>query len=96
MSKKRAVSLNSVPPEIIEHILIAAVADGDAESVASVSATCKYLFEIVYETLDHHLWRSLFCTTFDDPRRLKLRVHASDGNVAPYLRSPRSRPPCRC
>ncbi|KAH9896104.1 hypothetical protein C8Q73DRAFT_466138 [Cubamyces lactineus] len=75
---RKRVSLDSVPPEVIEYILITAVAGGDAESVASVATTCKYLFEIVYETLDSHLWRSLFCTTFDDPRRLVLQVYASD------------------
>ena len=84
----KRVSLDSLPPEVIEYILITAVAAGDAESVAAVAATCKYLFEIVYDTLDSHLWRSLFCTTFDDPRRLVLQGHVSDGSVIVFTMVP--------
>ncbi|KAI9062526.1 hypothetical protein FKP32DRAFT_800490 [Trametes sanguinea] len=63
-------SLDTLPPEIIENILILAAGSGDSSCIASIAATCKHLFSIVYRATDRHLWRSLFRTTFDDPRSL--------------------------
>ncbi|KAI8968635.1 hypothetical protein BD414DRAFT_504186 [Trametes punicea] len=66
----RKASLDTLPSEILENILIVVVAIGDAESVAAVASTCKALFNTVYRATDKHLWRSFFCITFDDPRIL--------------------------
>ncbi|KAI0667160.1 hypothetical protein C8Q78DRAFT_1054166 [Trametes maxima] len=65
------VTLLSLPNEVIESILVICAEKGHPESVAAVSGTCRYLFNIVYRTIDQHLWRSLFLTTFDDSRALR-------------------------
>ncbi|KAJ6604246.1 hypothetical protein DFH09DRAFT_1018232 [Mycena vulgaris] len=57
------MSLLRLPPELIEQILVEAVASGDANIVAAVSACCRLLHDLV-----HTIWRDLFLTVFDDPR----------------------------
>lgn len=66
-------AFSNLPHELVEEILIACVANNDVASVAAVAATSHRLYSIVYHTTDHHLWRSLFLTLFDDPRELDRR-----------------------
>ncbi|KAI9056274.1 hypothetical protein FKP32DRAFT_1586153 [Trametes sanguinea] len=67
------LSLQTLPTEILEDIIVAVVASGSAETVAAVAATCRNMFNAVYKAEDQHLWRSIYRTIFDDPRNLRGR-----------------------
>lgn len=66
-----SVSLFSIPPELIEKTLIICAQQGSPASIAAFSQTCRYYHAMIYQTSDHHLWREIFLTTFDDPRPLR-------------------------
>ncbi|KAI0641604.1 hypothetical protein C8Q79DRAFT_988118 [Trametes meyenii] len=61
-------TLLSLPNEVLESILVACAEEGHPETIAAVAGVCNHLFNLVYRTSDQHLWRSLFLTTFDEPR----------------------------
>ncbi|KAF9814270.1 hypothetical protein IEO21_05209 [Rhodonia placenta] len=63
-------TLISIPLELVENILVYCVADGSSSSIASLASTCRALRVVIYNASDHHLWRRIFLTTFDDPRKL--------------------------
>ncbi|KAM5532007.1 hypothetical protein V8D89_014341 [Ganoderma adspersum] len=67
--------LLSLPAELLESILIFCSAEGHPSSVGALAHVCRQLRTLVYDAPDHHLWRTLFLTSFDDPRLL-----ASDVN----------------
>lgn len=69
-------SFSTLPDEVVEEILINCAAGNDAASIAAVAATCRRLRSIIYESTDHHLWRSLFLVLFDDPREIEGRATA--------------------
>lgn len=69
---------SNIPDELVEEILIACVANDNATSIAAVAATCRRLYSIIYDAMDHHLWRSLFLTLFDDPRGLDRRPSSGE------------------
>jgi hypothetical protein len=60
--------LLTIPVEIMEYILALLAADGEPYAIAALAATCRLLYNMVYESPDSHLWREIFLTTFDDPR----------------------------
>lgn len=47
------------------------------EDVARFSQVCKAAHALVYQSLDSHLWRELFCAAFDDPRATACLVTGS-------------------
>ncbi|KAF7792000.1 hypothetical protein EIP86_003027 [Pleurotus ostreatoroseus] len=57
----------NLPNELIEHIITYAAALSPV-SVAAIAQTCHTMRELIYGAPDHHLWREIFLTTFDDPR----------------------------
>jgi F-box-like len=74
-----------LPPEVIEQILILAASHGFPSAIAHLSCTCRYFHQLVYRSMDNHLWREVFLTTFDDPRvvfgRIKSMTTFSPGNL---------------
>ncbi|KZT00088.1 uncharacterized protein LAESUDRAFT_574256 [Laetiporus sulphureus 93-53] len=62
-------SIQSLPAEVTEQILILTAAAGFPTAIASLAQTCHVLHTIVYHSTDQHLWREVFLTTFDDPRQ---------------------------
>ncbi|KAI1787250.1 hypothetical protein LXA43DRAFT_926453 [Ganoderma leucocontextum] len=60
--------LLSLPAELIETILIDCNIEGHPFSLAALGQVCRQLRTHIYDAPDHHLWRALFLTTFDDPR----------------------------
>ncbi|KAF4588031.1 hypothetical protein EYR38_009992 [Pleurotus pulmonarius] len=60
----------AVPQELIEQVLVHLARAGCPSTVAALSETCKYFHNLIYNSDDHHLWRHMFLTTFDDPRVL--------------------------
>lgn len=69
-------SLLSLPPELIEEIIIISTLLGDTRIAATLSQTCHSLCAIVYHQFHKHLWREMFLVVFDDPRPARdLRTH---------------------
>ncbi|KAI0631873.1 hypothetical protein C8Q77DRAFT_169204 [Trametes polyzona] len=64
-------SLGGLPDEILEVVLVICAAEGHPESIASLAATASRFFHAIYRSYDHHLWRSVFLTLFDDPRAVR-------------------------
>lgn len=64
-------SLPSLPTEVIETIILCTTSEGLPSVIGTLSLTCRTLHALIYEATDHHLWRAIFLSTFDDPRRLK-------------------------
>lgn len=57
-------AFNCLPLELLTEI----VEDCDPKSVANLSETCRLLYELIYNTPSHLLWRTLFLSApFDDP-----------------------------
>ncbi|KII90460.1 hypothetical protein PLICRDRAFT_39008 [Plicaturopsis crispa FD-325 SS-3] len=65
------MSISVLPDEVIEHILVFCAEAGAPCSISAFSQTCKAFHKLVYTIQDNHLWREVFLTTFDDPRRVK-------------------------
>ena len=64
--------LTSLPSELLEHVALSCAACGHPQSVGALAQTCRYLRDLFIYTADHHLWRSIFLTMFDDPRQCVL------------------------
>jgi len=62
------MSLQELPQEIVEEILILCALFNSPGSIASLSQTSRHFRDIVYDTTDNHLWREIYLSTFDDPR----------------------------
>ena len=62
------MSILTLPPEIIEQVLISTAAAGFPHAIAAFAQTSKSNHALVSDTKDQHLWREVFLTTFDDPR----------------------------
>ncbi|KAH9961869.1 hypothetical protein BJV74DRAFT_954519 [Russula compacta] len=62
------VSLLSLPPELIEEIIIITTLLGDICAAAALAQTCRSFRTLVYHQLHKHLWREMFLVVFDDPR----------------------------
>ncbi|KAI3609799.1 hypothetical protein WG66_007627 [Moniliophthora roreri] len=61
-------SIFSLPTELVEHIVVVCALLESPSSIASLSRTCRYFRDLVYDSSDNHLWREIYLTTFDDPR----------------------------
>jgi hypothetical protein len=61
-------SLSSLPPELIEEIIIISTLLGDARAPSTLAQTCRPFRTLVYHQLHKHLWREMFLILFDDPR----------------------------
>jgi hypothetical protein len=67
-------SLCSLPPELIEEIIIASTLLGDTHAAAALARTSRHFRALVYRQFHNHLWREMFLVVFDDPRpALKVR-----------------------
>ncbi|KAH9927660.1 uncharacterized protein B0H18DRAFT_1003087 [Fomitopsis serialis] len=63
-------SISSLPAEVVEIILVNAASGGFPSAIGALSQTCRAFHTLIYDAADHHLWRAIFLSTFDDPRRL--------------------------
>lgn len=63
-----ASAIVDLPAELIEAVLIVSAASGSPDSIATLSQTSKFFYDLIYHCPDQHLWREIFLTTFDDPR----------------------------
>ncbi|KAG6884608.1 hypothetical protein C0993_009625 [Termitomyces sp. T159_Od127] len=54
--------------ELVEETLVIAAARGFPSAIAAFGSSCQRFHHLVYRSTDHHLWREIFLTTFDDPR----------------------------
>ncbi|KAI9448947.1 hypothetical protein F5148DRAFT_689554 [Russula earlei] len=61
-------SFRSLPPELIEEIIITSTLLGDTRAAATLARTCRWFRVLVYHQMHKHLWRELFLVVFDDPR----------------------------
>jgi hypothetical protein len=59
---------SSLPPELVERVLIACAAQDDPRSIAALAKTSRHYRATVYTPEDQHLWRSVYLAAFDDPR----------------------------
>ncbi|KAF7980623.1 hypothetical protein HWV62_37414 [Athelia sp. TMB] len=65
MQLKKGALHDIIPPEVIELILIFC----DPADVAAFAQTARVYRSLIYESVDDHLWRSLYLSQpFDDPR----------------------------
>ncbi|KAI0247379.1 hypothetical protein BJV78DRAFT_1246456 [Lactifluus subvellereus] len=75
MSHNRS-SLRSLPPELIEEIIIISTLLGDTYAAATLAQTCRYFRALVYHQFHKHLWREIFLVVFDNPRPAhEVRTH---------------------
>jgi hypothetical protein len=65
---QHAQTILTLPPELIEKILIICAADSHPSSIAKLAYTCTHFHRLIYQSDDIHLWREVFLATFDDPR----------------------------
>ncbi|EEB91386.1 hypothetical protein MPER_10259, partial [Moniliophthora perniciosa FA553] len=61
-------SIFSLPTELVERIIVVCALLESPSSIASLSRTCRYFRDLVYDPSDNHLWREIYLSTFDDPR----------------------------
>lgn len=75
MSHIRA-SLRSLPPELIEEIIIISTLLGDVRAPSRLAQTCRAFRTLIYHQVHKHLWREMFLILFDDPRPAhEVRAH---------------------
>ncbi|GLB43061.1 hypothetical protein LshimejAT787_1205100 [Lyophyllum shimeji] len=64
----------ALPSELLEETLVITAAGGFPSAIAAFGRTCRYFHRLVYRSPDHHLWRQVFLTIFDDPRPVLKRL----------------------
>ncbi|KZT03047.1 uncharacterized protein LAESUDRAFT_751817 [Laetiporus sulphureus 93-53] len=64
----RTRSMQSLPLELVETILLYSAIGGFPTAIASLAQTCRSFRKLIYDPADHHMWRDIFFATFDDPR----------------------------
>ncbi|KAF9466666.1 hypothetical protein BDZ94DRAFT_1305907 [Collybia nuda] len=77
LSQPVASKFLSLPPELVEQVLILLAAGGFPSTIACLGQTCHYFHQLIFDPADNHLWREIFLTTFDDPRPLLGRLRAA-------------------
>ncbi|KAG5650864.1 hypothetical protein H0H81_010724 [Sphagnurus paluster] len=84
-----APKIFAIPPELLEESLVITAALGFPSAIAAFGRTCWQFHRLVYCSADHHLWREIFLTTFDDPRTILrcLRDATSTGHTSTGNRS---------
>ena len=60
--------LSHLPAEFIEAVLILSAASDNPRSIAALSQTSRFFYDLIYRCPDQYLWHEIFLTTFDDPR----------------------------
>lgn len=60
----------ALPSELVEEALVISAARGFPSAIAALGSSCQRFHHLVYSSADHHLWREIFLTTFDDPRSI--------------------------
>ena len=62
------VSLDLLPDELIDEIIIFSALLGDVRAPSTLAQTCRSLRTLVYDQRQHQLlWRDMFLILFDDP-----------------------------
>ena len=75
MSQSR-VSLHSLPPELVEEVLIISTLLNDTYAAANLAQTCRHFRALVYHQFHKYLWREMFLVVFDNPCPAhKVRTH---------------------
>ena len=71
------VSLDLLPDELIDEIIIFSALLGDVRAPSTLAQTCRSLRTLVYDQRQHQLlWRDMFLILFDDPRPARdVRAH---------------------
>ncbi|KAF9066053.1 hypothetical protein BDP27DRAFT_1424201 [Rhodocollybia butyracea] len=64
-ASEEANDLLSIPPEIIQHILVFCL----PKDLAAFSKACRLTRELIYGSEDQHIWREIFLNLYDDPRK---------------------------
>jgi hypothetical protein len=82
-----ASSLSSLPPELIEEIIIFSALLGDVRTPSTLAQTCRPLRTLVYHQMHKYLWHEMFLILFDDPRPA-LDVRALGSAPAPQQLNP--------
>lgn len=72
----RKHGLLALPAELIEEITTYLY--HDPPSIAALSKTSRFLYSVIYESTDQHLWRRVFLMLFDDPRPTRALLSAAD------------------
>ncbi|OCH84484.1 hypothetical protein OBBRIDRAFT_821884 [Obba rivulosa] len=80
------MSILSLPLDITENILVFAAAGGHPTSIAAFAQTCRHYRNLVYRPIDYRLWREIFLSTFDDPRRCRFSNAAGNFDWATEFR----------
>ncbi|KAH7917433.1 hypothetical protein BV22DRAFT_937050 [Leucogyrophana mollusca] len=58
----------TLPSEPIEGVIVTFASLGWVDCIVALSQTNRAFYNLIYKSPDHHLWREIFLTTFDDPR----------------------------
>jgi F-box-like len=72
----------TLPPELLQHIIVVVAAPS---TIAALTQTCKFFYSLVYNPTDHHLWRQIFLTVFDDPRPVLEHLTTLRGEQPPFV-----------
>ncbi|KAI0067418.1 hypothetical protein BV25DRAFT_1912053 [Artomyces pyxidatus] len=64
-------NIRSLPPEVVEEILILATALGFPTTVSTLAQASRSFHHLVYHQFHKHLWREMFLNLFDDPRPVR-------------------------
>ncbi|KAK7064567.1 hypothetical protein R3P38DRAFT_2825298 [Favolaschia claudopus] len=72
------MSFLTLPPELLEQIILETVSSGSPNTVAAIAACCRHLHDLV-----HSIWRDLYLTLFDDPRPKNALKNFSPGLASP-------------
>ncbi|KAL4263066.1 F-box domain-containing protein [Pleurotus pulmonarius] len=78
MADAPPATIFAVPQELIEQVLVHLAMAGHPRTIAALSDTCRYFHNLIYNSDDHHLWRHIFLTTFDDPRVLLAHLKSAN------------------
>ncbi|CCM00206.1 uncharacterized protein FIBRA_02234 [Fibroporia radiculosa] len=68
-ASRSLANVHALPDELTELILIFTARAGFPTAISAFAQTCHAFHTLVYHSPDQHLWREVFLTTFDDPRR---------------------------
>ncbi|KAK0469311.1 uncharacterized protein EV420DRAFT_1633727 [Desarmillaria tabescens] len=60
----------SLPAELLESIIVSSSHLDGPSAIVSLSKAKSTFYELIYKSPDSHLWREVFLSQFDDPRKL--------------------------
>ncbi|KAH8827848.1 hypothetical protein DL96DRAFT_1600622 [Flagelloscypha sp. PMI_526] len=76
--------LIKLPQELIEQTIIWCAVGQFPVAISALAQTCRFFTFLIYRTPDHHLWREIFLTTFDDPRPALAALHEASLGGPPF------------